>query len=85
MGSEEAAVIIIGNIPPNRPLQSGTGDDIAALANECLALANDWLANVLDANLTPIAVAVSATPQNWGAANNAINALGVSRPYVQQS
>lgn len=81
----DAAVIIITNIPPNRPLQSGAGDDIAALAAECLALANDVIANVIDANLTPLAAAVSATPQNWGAANGAINALGVSRPYVQQS
>jgi len=82
--SSAAATIII-NIPPNRPLQSGAGDDIAALAAECLALANDVIANVLDANLTPLAAAVSATPQNWGAANSAINALGVSRPYTQQS
>lgn len=81
----DAAVIIITNIPPNRPLQSGSGDDIEALAGECLALARDVIAKVLDANLTPIANAVSATPQNWGAANVAINALGVTRPYVQQS
>ena len=85
MGSEEAAVIIIGNIPPNRELPKSAGSDIVALSIECQGLANDVLNDVIDLDLMPIANAVSATPQNWAAANLAITALGVARPYVQQS
>ena len=83
--SGAAALIIISNVPPNRELPKGRGHDIVALSVECQGLANDVIAEAIDLDLTDIADAVSATPQDWAAANVAITALGVTRPYVQQS
>jgi hypothetical protein len=85
MGSPEAAVIIISNIPPRRYFKVDPGNDILALQAELLAVANDTVANLISPDLSSIAGLIVAEQPDWGAINVALTATGVTRPYVQQS
>ena len=71
-----AATIIITTIPPRR-------QSVNTLADECVALANDVLAEMLGADLDKLAFAVQGG--DWPEVDAQINALGVSRPYTQLS
>lgn len=70
------AAVIITTIPHRRAA-------VNALANECLALANDVNAEVLEVDLDKIAFALQQS--DWLSVDQQIEALGVTRPYVQQS
>ena len=71
-----AATIIITTIPPRRA-------SVNALEDECVAIANDVLANVHDLSLNKLSAAVVAG--NWLEVDLQMSELGVIRPYVQQS